>query len=199
MVADEMAGVTAKKPPKSPRSKPIGTREEWLAAMRRVEAEEDSKRSKLGRPPADRIDDLATGTRKLVLDVYFAEARLGGKRGAHAQAIRDVAGSKKGTPTERELAREMALKRHVSRRKDLRDIARLMWFTDPQHPDLLELQRRLAGMPDDVRETLKSFSARGMLKLLRENDIDGTAPAAFVDAMREFARRKAAADLLSPK
>jgi hypothetical protein len=136
----------------------------------------------MARPPSRKYSDAFTGMRGIVLHVFVAEARRGRKRGDLTKATLEVAARLK--------IRGDTLKRAVSRNRHLRLMADFPAWAFKTAP---ELERRMLGMPDDVRAALLDAEAEWLLQFLRENSIDGTCPRWLIDAVRS------GGELMSPK
>ncbi|MBX3601069.1 MAG: hypothetical protein KF863_10620 [Rubrivivax sp.] len=114
--------------------------------------------------------------------VFEAELRMGTRHGALTAAVREVA-QRLGMPID-------TVKRYATRYRSARRMTRLRAELTAT---IEEADRRMLGMPDDVRCTLESaLTTGGLLRLLRENEIDGTCPQWLVDTVRR-------GDFLSPK
>lgn len=136
---------------------------------------------KKGRPSRANLPaGLQTFAQRVAGDVFRKEAALGAKRGDLAKAIRAV--------SMRRRISEQNVKQYVKRYHDER-LAQHLFRTMANDVD--EIDRRMLGVPDDVREKLKSAGYRALLQFLRHHNIDGTCPAWLIEAVRSE-------DFLSP-
>lgn len=138
-----------------------------------------------GRPRAgDRsaADVLRTPSARIALDVFAEQAKIGPQRGSLTEAIRRVA-ARLRIPV-------ATVKKNAQR---YRSVCQQTQFALHRVGAMLEeLDRRMLGFPDDVRDALlERWHFSGLLEYLRENDIDGTCPRDLI----EYVRR----ELLSPK
>lgn len=119
---------------------------------------------------------------RIATAVYAEQAKIGSQRGSLTEAIRRVA-ARLHIPV-------ATVKKNAQR---YRDLCRLEQFAFHQiREGFQELDRRMLGFPDDVRDALlERWHFSGLLAYLRENDIDGTCPRDLI----EYVRR----ELLSPK
>lgn len=119
---------------------------------------------------------------RIAMAVYAEQAKIGPQRGSLTEAIRRVA-ARLRIPV-------ATVKKNAQR---YRDLCQQIQFAHHQIGAVLEeLDRRMLGFPDDVRNALWGRMHIGrMLAYLRENDIDGTCPRDLI----EYVRR----ELLSPK
>ena len=151
-----------------------------------------------GRPRADRARDIFSGSRRIAWEVFTLELRYGRKRGDLTEAERKVA-ELFGMEYE-------TVKRAASRHRNLRVMADSPLLTSHGFSPLVqmlenigtswkplakELERRISGMPDDVRDYLLhddrnawDNDARALLEFLRAHSIDGTCPQWLIDGAR---------------
>src|SRR5437660_184932 len=107
----------------------------------------------MARPNTNKVRDAFTGRRRLVLEVFIEESKIGPHRGNLTKATRAVA-------TARRIKYE-ALKRAVSRYRSIRLIAdiltgplRAVYDKKTTAEQGAEIEQRMRGIPDDVREAL---------------------------------------------
>ncbi len=133
----------------------------------------EEKRGK-GRPPLETVGDFSHSGPKVARDVFALEAKLGGQRGALAQAIRQVA-EERGMPVG-------TVKKHAQRYADT-----LREMTEQTHKWSVRfagLATRMSGFPDDVHAKFGELPLKRGMKLLVDHSIDGTCPAWLVACVR---------------
>lgn len=160
-------------------------RDEILAAFDSWAAERKGKR---GRPHEDSVAELETGMRRVVVEVFVEELKLGRHWGDRAKAIDTIIGryARKGIALD-----EVNVRQAAYRHRDLRKAADLLAQLDREEKDFKELRHRMRGFPPNVRNWLGPVPALKLLKLLRAEGIDGDCPDVFIEAAR-------GPDLMSP-
>ena len=115
------------------------------------------------------------------LAVFIEMHKLGNIRGAQAKAIANVAKKEPNYSPALDLSIQRRIKQAVKLRKDLKGAA---FFIAEQKSIATELQRRMLGFPDDVRRLCGGWTANEFLILLRQENIDGTCPPEWINAIR---------------
>lgn len=151
-------------------------RDELLAAF---ELEAARHRGKRGRPPEDSVADLYTGMRRMAIEVFIEERKLGRNRGDFVKAVAEIVTryARKGIDLD-----ERNVRKAGYRHRDLRNVADLYAEQDRQVRDWKELRHRMRGFPPAVLEWLAPAPARKVLELLRAEGIDGDCPDVFIEA-----------------
>lgn len=170
-----VADGVAKTPPSKPL--PVGPTEDADRLRAAMAATAVPKRPR-GRPLAkdSSVADMFRGLSGIAAEVLERARQLGGRRGALAEAKREVAAAH-GVSFENV---EAAVKRHPW----LRDVDDALSQVERRDQDEAELQRRMSGMPADVRRMLGPLDATSILELLRSERIDGTCPSWLIEAAR---------------
>lgn len=153
-----------------------------VSTLRALIEASDSRAHGRGRPKKERLSDLHPIQFEIACEVEKEILSDDRKTGAITRAVKRVADRRR--PLSPAYVRK-AWQRQVFAREWARTAFRLESQMD-------EIRRRMLGLPQDVQDRLKALTVTGLLDALRVLGIDGTAPKAFIDAVR-------AGDLLSQK
>jgi hypothetical protein len=103
--------------------------------------------------------------RRVAIEIFIVERRLGRRRGDLTRAIRKVARARK--------LKYETLRKVTYRHRDLRSVADFYAMIDREKADAEELRRRMRNFPADVRRLLGPLSVSRVLAILRREGIDG--------------------------
>lgn len=131
---------------------------------------------KKGRPAFSNLTGMEAARAfsfQVAFEVWAKVANLGDRRGDFGGVVRAVA--------KRRQLPEATVKKYAQRHKHQRQPRWMLQLWK----DIEELERRMLGFPDDVRDRLMTYSTIDrMLTVFRDKDIDGTCPRWLIDEVR---------------